>query len=201
MIENITENIVRIHFPVHTCNAYFIKDKRILIDTGILKIADSFQKSLPVAPEDVAIILFTHLHYDHIACFDVCYQARMFASSSAISSFKDHPGETVYDTETIQHLYEKDFNPEPFPENELKELGFEIIETPGHAEGSVCLLYDDHGIKVLFSGDLFFDPDMNVVGRTDLPSSDKKRMMISLRKMSGVKYDILCPGHGRIFKL
>jgi hydroxyacylglutathione hydrolase len=201
MIENITENIIRIHFPLHTCNAYFIKDKRILIDTGIMQVADSFKKSLPIAPEDVAMILFTHFHYDHVGCFDVCHKASMYASQSLITSFNDSPGETVYDTETIQHLYEKDFTPRPFPEEELKELGFEIIETPGHAKGSVCFVYDDHGTKVLFSGDLFFDPDMNTVGRTDLPTSDERQMKISLRKMSGITYDILCPGHGKIYKL
>lgn len=199
MIQKITENIFRIYFPkIHTCNCYVIKDKRIVIDTGIMKISSALKKAVPFAPEDVSMVLFTHFHYDHIGSFDVFYSSNMYASQKAIDSLKENPGSTVFDTETIQHIYEKRFSPKPFPLGELVDLGFEIFETPGHAEGSACFLYDDHGTKILFSGDLFFDKDMNVVGRTDLPTSSKEKMIISLRKMSGIKYDILCPGHGSV---
>ncbi len=199
MMEKITDNVYRIYFPdVHTCNSYFIKDKRILIDTGVLQIKDGFKNSLPVSPEDVSMVLFTHFHYDHVGCFDLFYSAPMLASQNAIDSLRDNPGGAIHDIETIQHLYEKKFTPKPFPKDKLGDIGFEIIDTPGHAEGSVCILYNDNKTKILFSGDLFFDKDMTVIGRTDLPTSDHKKIMISLRRMSGVKYDVLCPGHGDV---
>ncbi len=202
MIEKITDNVSRIYFPdVHTCNCYFIHDKRIVIDCGVISVGDALKSLLPIAPEDVAMVLLTHLHYDHIGCFDVFYSSPFYASESAVSSLESNPGITVYDTETIQHIYQKKFKPKPFEIETLKDLGFEIFETPGHAEGSVCFLFDDNGTKILFPGDLFFDKDMNVVGRTDLPVSDKKKMEISLRRMSALSYDILCPGHGKITRL
>ena len=201
MIENITENVVRIHFKgKHTCNSYFIKDKRILIDTGSLDVVDIFKKSLPIAAEDVSMVLLTHLHHDHIGIFSLFQDSPFYASKEAINSFQDSPSETVLNVEVVKLMYEKDFLPKEFNYSTLKDLGFTIYQTPGHAEGSVCILYEDVDNKILFSGDLFFDPEMNVVGRTDLPTSNENKLKISLRKMSGIKYDILCPGHGKVMK-
>ncbi|MFW6230802.1 MAG: MBL fold metallo-hydrolase [Nanoarchaeota archaeon] len=198
MIKQITENVFRISFPVHTCNAYFIKDKNILIDTGVMRVKGQFEKALPVPPESIKVVLFTHLHYDHVGCFDLFYNASLFASEKAIRSMKEDIGAAVYDAETIKHLQEKEFSPASFPKEELADLGFEIIDAPGHAEGSVVMFYDDHGTKILFSGDLFFDPDKHFIGRTDLPTSDHKQMVVSLRKLAARKYDVLCPGHGNV---
>ncbi len=198
MIQNITDNVVRIYFNgIHTCNSYFIKDRRVLIDMGSLSVAKGLKRSLPVAPEDVSMVLITHMHYDHIGSFSIFPDAPFFASDTAIRSLQDNPNEAILDSETVQEIYTNDFNPRPFPESRLKDIGFTIYETPGHAKGSVCILYEDEDSKILFSGDLFFDPGMDTTGRTDLPTSDEAEMKVSLRRMSAMRYDILCPGHGK----
>ena len=198
MIEKVTDNIDRIYFPgVHTCNAYLIKDKKILVDTGVMSLHDAFSKNLSLFPEEIDRIFFTHLHYDHVGCFDLFYNAKLYASKDAIDSFHDDPGGSVYDVETIKHLQKKMFTLLAYPP-ELEEENFTIIETPGHAQGSVCILYNDNGTKIMFSGDLFFDTNFEVVGRTDLPTSSHEKLMVSLRKIQKYDYDILCPGHGGV---
>jgi glyoxylase-like metal-dependent hydrolase (beta-lactamase superfamily II) len=73
---------------------------------------------------------------------------------------------------------------------ELDELNFEVIHTPGHTQGGICL----SGQGVLFSGDTLFK---NGVGRTDLPESSYAKMEKSLKKISKLDSGtIVYPGHG-----
>ena len=72
----------------------------------------------------------------------------------------------------------------------LDELSFEVIHTPGHTNGGICLL----GEGVLFSGDTLF---YNGVGRTDFPGASHAELLKSLKKLSQLKEDIrVYPGHG-----
>ena len=66
----------------------------------------------------------------------------------------------------------------------------DVLETPGHTLGSVCVLLQD----VMFSGDTLF---YGSIGRTDLSDSDPQLMRTSLQKLMAVKknYHVL-PGHG-----
>ncbi len=201
MLQRITDNVFRIHNKgINTCNAYYIKDKRILVDTGSPSAMGALKRSLPVAPEDVSMVLLTHLHYDHIGSFQIFRDVPFFTSRRSVELLHDRPEEAILDIETVKTVYEHGFSPEVFPESRLKDMGFTIYDTPGHAEGSVCILFEDEDEKILFSGDLFFDPSMDTVGRTDLPTSDEAALKVSLRKMSAVRYDILCPGHGETSK-
>ncbi|MFP4117822.1 MAG: MBL fold metallo-hydrolase [Candidatus Woesearchaeota archaeon] len=201
MIQNVTDNIVRIFFDgFHSCNAYLIKDRRILIDTGSLSVMKGLKRSLPLAPEDISMVLFTHMHYDHVGAFSLFPDSHFYASEDAIAALHDDPHRSVLDIETVKEIYEKGFDPKPFPQEQLKDFGLTFYDTPGHAEGSVCIFYEAEDRKILFSGDLFFDTRMDVVGRTDLATSDEAKMKVSLRKMSALRYDILCPGHGKIWK-
>ena len=64
--------------------------------------------------------------------------------------------------------------------------------TPGHTEGSVCLLDVDGG--QLFSGDTLFAGGW---GRVDLPGGDPAAMAASLARLSGLEDAVTVhPGHG-----
>lgn len=203
MITKITENVYKISFPdVNTCNAYFIQDKNILIDTGSIAVKRVLPTFLPIAPEDINFVMYTHMHYDHIGCFDLFSQSTQFASQAAIISFNKNPGEAIHDMETTLLANNGSFKLMSYEEAtpKLRDMGFTIINTPGHTEGGVCILYKGDGMEFLFSGDTFFDPKMKIVGRTDLPTSNPQDLDISLRKLEIISYDILCPGHGKITK-
>lgn len=76
----------------------------------------------------------------------------------------------------------------------IGDLVFDILHTPGHTEGSVCLYEERH--ELLLSGDLLF---AGAFGRTDLPGGNDDQMVASLGR---VARDIpeavrVLPGHGR----
>jgi len=82
----------------------------------------------------------------------------------------------VYDETNIDEIKKK------IPE-------IKIIKTPGHSEDSLCFLYND----ILFSGDTIFHEGGR--GRTDFPGGSEKEIFKSIKKLSKIKYEILCPGH------
>ena len=72
------------------------------------------------------------------------------------------------------------------------ELRLRVLHTPGHTEGSVCLLAEDDG--VLFSGDTLFEGGW---GRVDLPGGDAGQMVESLGRLAGLDDPLrVLPGHG-----
>jgi glyoxylase-like metal-dependent hydrolase (beta-lactamase superfamily II) len=76
---------------------------------------------------------------------------------------------------------------------ELGGIKAEVIHTPGHTEGSVCLYMEAE--KKLIAGDTLF---MGSVGRTDLPGGSYDKLMWSLReRILPLPDDTeVIPGHG-----
>jgi len=73
------------------------------------------------------------------------------------------------------------------------EISLSVLHTPGHTEGSVCLLADSE--RLLFTGDTLFAQGW---GRTDLDGGSDEQMVESLSRLSGLADDLrVLPGHGR----
>ena len=71
----------------------------------------------------------------------------------------------------------------------VDDLLFRVLFTPGHTEGSICLL----GGKALFTGDTLFRGSM---GRTDFPGGSYDAIMDSLKRLAALPGDYkVCPGH------
>ena len=82
--------------------------------------------------------------------------------------------------------------PHSLPFREGSGLGFQLISTPGHTPGSVCLYFPED--KVLFSGDTLFRMGY---GRTDLPGGDIDQLFTSLQRLFELPPDTrVFPGHG-----
>jgi glyoxylase-like metal-dependent hydrolase (beta-lactamase superfamily II) len=75
----------------------------------------------------------------------------------------------------------------------IGEHSFEVIATPGHSPGSICLYWPAK--KALFTGDLVFNQS---IGRTDLPGGNGGMLKESLKRISGMDIDYLLCGHGEI---
>ncbi|HRZ67761.1 MAG TPA: MBL fold metallo-hydrolase [Candidatus Omnitrophota bacterium] len=71
------------------------------------------------------------------------------------------------------------------------DLDIQVIHTPGHSPGSVCLKCGD----ILFSGDTLF---AGSIGRTDLNGGSEQQMAESLAKLVATIDDRtrIYPGHG-----
>ena len=61
----------------------------------------------------------------------------------------------------------------------IGDLAFDVLHTPGHTEGSVCLYEERHGL--LIAGDVLF---AGSYGRTDLPGGDDEQMVASLERLA-----------------
>jgi hydroxyacylglutathione hydrolase len=75
----------------------------------------------------------------------------------------------------------------------LATLPAEVIHTPGHTPGSICLLFPNQ--QLLIAGDTLF---AGSIGRTDLPGGDGRQILRSLRDRLMVLPDTtrVLPGHG-----
>ncbi|MCK4247341.1 MAG: MBL fold metallo-hydrolase, partial [Methanomicrobia archaeon] len=71
----------------------------------------------------------------------------------------------------------------------------EVLHTPGHTDGSICLY--DEAKKIMFSGDTFF---IDGIGRTDLPSGNEEALKESLERLASLDIEKVYPGHGRVGK-
>jgi hydroxyacylglutathione hydrolase len=69
----------------------------------------------------------------------------------------------------------------------------EVLHTPGHTQGSICLHFVPE--KILFAGDTLF---AGSIGRTDLPGGDGRQILRSIheRLMSLADETRVIPGHG-----
>jgi len=72
-------------------------------------------------------------------------------------------------------------------------LAADVIHTPGHTEGSICLHFEPQ--KKLIAGDTLF---AGSIGRTDFPGGSMKKIMDSLHEKILALPDetLVVPGHG-----
>ena len=189
------EHLSRVVGPVAT-NVHILADSRsreaIAIDTAIPSVA-WIADELAARRWTLKLIVSTHGHWDHIGD-----NAAVAAHTGAEIGI--HP----LDRERLtnpQPIYAPFDIPPSVPAIELADGGvvrfgevrLRVLHTPGHTEGSVCLLSEDDG--VLFSGDTLFAAGW---GRVDLPGGDPDAMVESLVRLSELENNIgVLPGHGR----
>ena len=147
------------------------------------------------------LIVSTHGHWDHTG-ENAALQAwsRGQATDAAEARIAAHRADWHHLT-SPQPLYAPFPIPPCIPAGELAEGGvirfgdvrLDVLHTPGHTEGSVCLLSAADGI--LFSGDTLFEGGW---GRVDLPGGDPVAMAGSLARLAGLPGNLrVMPGHGR----
>lgn len=142
---------------------------------------------------ELVYIFITHSHYDHIG--DV---AAVKAETGALLAIHeaDKANLEVPGSDGLPSFFQKGAEPNFFlfdgQRLNLGNLEIEIIHTPGHSPGSVCLYVKEESL--LFSGDTLFKHSM---GRVDLPTSDAERMWGSLKKLSLLPANTrILSGHG-----
>lgn len=74
-------------------------------------------------------------------------------------------------------------------------LAANVVHTPGHTEGSICLYFPAE--KTLIAGDTLF---AGSIGRTDLPGGSLRKIIHSLREKLLTLPDetVVVPGHGPV---
>mgnify|MGYP000867186117 CR=1 FL=1 len=143
-------------------------------------------------------IILTHGHFDHcLAAFALkkIYNIPILASTKDLFLLKLIKKSSGYWTQTDYLTFpilKIDFDLNKTKTFVFDDINIQVIKTPGHTPGSICLYIPESNI--LFSGDTLFKA---AVGRTDLTYSDKNLLMKSLKKLSKLPVNTtIYPGHG-----
>ena len=188
--------IIAMEVGVIGTNCYVVineeQKKGVVIDPG--GDADQILEKIKQKGITIEAIFLTHGHSDHIMAVDEVREitgAKVYISEAdadmltkASSNLSVYMGagrefkaadEFLVDGETIT----------------AAGLKFQVVATPGHTKGGICLLCGD----TVFCGDTIFSES---IGRTDLPGGSYSQILHSIKTKIMVLPDEmkLLPGHG-----
>ena len=178
-------------------NCYFVykeNDNKIIVvdpaDRG-----EYLYNAFKEAGLEVAAILLTHAHFDHIWGCNKLRElsgVQVFAledEKELCESAKLNVSEDVGRPYTVTvDWYLRDGE-----KITIEDMEFKVIATPGHTQGSCCYYFEKDNL--LISGDTLFEGS---VGRTDLPTGNGPTLSRSLKEklMDLPDETLVFPGHG-----
>ena len=188
-------------FPVGPlrCNCCILGDEitheAIVVDPGdnIPEILSRLQKHGLTLRQ----IIVTHAHIDHIggaASLKKLTGAPVFLNQNDLAMMGMMDMQAEWLGVATPEMTPPDDSADDGLHLGLATLPAEVLHTPGHTPGSICLLFQGHDL--LLAGDTLF---AGSIGRTDLPGGDGRQILRSLRERLLVLPDNVrvVPGHGR----
>ena len=190
----------------------------VLIDTGVKGYFSRFKilfHQFGLKPEDIKLIILTHVHYDHTGNLKILAEhtgAKVLVHKNEFENLKNgfipipigRGRYTRLITELGRIVMPKYASPKPFHANlinkdefDLNEFGIDgkVITTPGHTEGSQSILIG----KKLISGDTFFNLPNGII----FPyfANDPKTLLKTWKHLFDLGIEEIYPGHGKPFKV
>jgi len=187
-------------FPVGPlrCNCTILGDEvtheAVVVDPGdnIAEILSRLQKHGLTLRQ----IVITHAHIDHVggaALLKKATGAPVFLNQNDLGLLGAMEMQAGWLGVPTPEVGSPDASAEDGLTVGLATLPGEVIHTPGHTPGSICLLFPPQ--QLLLAGDTLF---ARSIGRTDLPGGDGRQILRSLRDRLMVLPDKtrVLPGHG-----
>lgn len=183
------------------CNCYVLGDpvslQAIVVDPG--DDADTILGLVAKHGLTLGLTVATHAHFDHVMAAEalrLATGAPFYLHSDDVKLLDWVPASLeMFLGRTDGRVPEVNGKLSDGDELKVGDASLEIIHTPGHSPGSMCLLSDSAGGgPLLFSGDTLF---AGSVGRVDLPGGDGTQIVESIRKRLFPLGDLpVYPGHG-----
>lgn len=184
----------RFIFGPFETNTYVVSDdakRAMIIDPACLYPYEqqTLERYIETAGLTVERIIATHGHLDHL-------WGAKWATEKWSLPVLIHEADIPM-AQAMQQQYELfgiRATAESFPIESLQPSAFssQIIPTPGHTKGSICLYWEKE--KVLLSGDTLFRMGY---GRTDLPGGNMGQLIDSLERLFNLPAEVrVYPGHG-----
>ncbi len=202
-------------------NAVLLLDERMtLIDTGFPGNGDAitrYIRGLGRSPSDLAWILLTHYHLDHSGSAAELHQLTGATILAHAAETEQTPSGLLLRKGTErQHIpiwYRwliQGFRPRPaetpqFPDTPVHRTvqggdslpsmgGLQILHTPGHTPGSICLLLERSG--ALLVGDCIINNQSRLSRPLMWDRAARRQLDASLRGLRGLEAEVACFGHG-----
>lgn len=192
--------MIRETFPVGLlqCNCTILGDEgsraAIVVDPGY----DIPQILATLAKHQLAVkqIVVTHAHIDHIAS---ALDLKQITGAPILYNAADLPLAAMMDMQAAWIGVETptvkppDHSPADTERIGVPGIDAQVLHTPGHTEGSLCLHVPEHSLLV--AGDTLF---AGSIGRTDLPGGNYRKLIQSIRERLLPLADstVVIPGHG-----
>lgn len=192
--------MIRETFPVGLlqCNCTILGDEQsreaIVVDPGydIPRILATLAKHQLTVRQ----IVVTHAHIDHIAS---ALDLKQITGAPILYNAADLPLTAMMDEQAAwigvetPKVKPPDHSPADLEPLAVRGIETQVIHTPGHTEGSLCLHLPAHSL--LLAGDTLF---AGSVGRTDLPGGNYNKLIRSIRDRLLPLPDttLVIPGHG-----
>ena len=175
-------------------NCYVLKSdgEYCIIDPSVSY--ETIKETLGDIKNCVKYIILTHCHFDHILELgDWLDETHLHPSMSenAAKNIRDSKVNCYRLFFRIEKAYLGECN--ILSEGDSLPLGnrtLRVIETPGHTNGSICVITDDF----IFAGDTLFSGGS--YGRYDLPSGNRAELSASINRILGYDDKTILSGHG-----
>jgi hydroxyacylglutathione hydrolase len=198
----VSDKLILETFPVGPlqCNCTILGDplthEAIVIDPG--EEISRIHRRLTELGLKVTQILITHAHIDHVGG---ALKLKRLTGAPILLNENDLPLLTMMEMQAGWLGVE---TPETeAPDGSLADglrVGLEsfpaqVVHTPGHTQGSVCLYFQP--LELLVAGDTLF---AGSIGRTDLPGGDGRQILQSIhhRLLVLPEETTVLPGHGPV---